>query len=195
MAIVSRLPQFPETEICVSLYQKVSNASQLRSRISELPYALIDARTVCSMEQIYSAIYRAFIESRYGKLKTKSLHAECLYCLSPTSNIGEALRNFGIKDDSTALVVIRILTDGTQDEGHQKLDLEGDEVELDDKKLAHFMDNSLVKKVCLYFGLLSILRMRVLTFAMQIYKLNNFPETSQEELSRAVVNSIQLRGL
>lgn len=35
----------------------------------------------------------------------------------------------------------------------------------------------------------------ILTFDMQIYKLNNFPSISQEEVSRAVVNCIQLRGL
>ncbi|AQZ12560.1 CGI121 (YML036W) [Zygosaccharomyces parabailii] len=169
MAIISTLPQFPDVKIYVSLWEDVSNANELRSRISELPCALIDARAVCSREQVFAAIYRALIESKYGKLKTKSLHAECLYCLSPTSNIGEAFKNFGIKDDSTALIVIQILE---HDNDAQRL--EGNEVQFDDEALARIMDLPLIKK---------------------IYKLNNFPSISQEEVSRAVVNCIQLRGL
>ncbi|KAH9201013.1 kinase binding protein CGI-121-domain-containing protein, partial [Zygosaccharomyces rouxii] len=102
------LPQFPDTRISLRLFHNVSNASEIRSKVAQLPYAIIDARSICSLEQVYSAIYRALVESKYGKLKTKSLHSECLYSLSATSNIGEAYKNFGIKDDSQMLLVIQI---------------------------------------------------------------------------------------
>lgn len=142
MAIISTLPQFPDVNIYVSLWEDVSNANELRSRISELPCALIDARAVCSREQVFAAIYRALIESKYGKFKTKNLHTECLYCLAPTSNIGEAFKNFGIKEDSTALIVVQIL----ENDNDAQL-LEGNEAEFDDEALARTMDFPLIKKV------------------------------------------------
>lgn len=169
MAITSSLPQFPETQIKLTLFQNVSNSSEIRSKVAELPYALIDAKSICSLEQIYAAMYRAMVESKYGKLKTKSLHSECLYSLSATSNIGEAYKNFGIKDDSDALIVTQIVG-----QNELELNLHGDEVPLNNETLSQNCDMAFIRK---------------------IYKLNNFPTTSIREISRAVVNCIQLRGL
>ncbi|GAV49186.1 hypothetical protein ZYGR_0N05930 [Zygosaccharomyces rouxii] len=169
MALISSLPQFPDTRISLRLFHNVSNASEIRSKVAQLPYAIIDARSICSLEQVYSAIYRALVESKYGKLKTKSLHSECLYSLSATSNIGEAYKNFGIKDDSQMLLVIQIV-----DKDQQDLQLQGDEVPLNDENLSQNCD---------------------MTFIRKIYKLNEFHSTSTIEISRAVVNCIQLRGL
>ena len=88
------LPQFPDYKVTVSLFEDVSNAAELRSNVAEIPFALIDARLICSSEQLYSAIYRALVETTYNRMRTKSLHSECLLCLSPSSNIGEAFPDF-----------------------------------------------------------------------------------------------------
>lgn len=169
MAVVSNLPQFPDIQISLTLFHNVLNANEIRSKVAELPYAIIDARSICSMEQVYAAIYRALVEFRYGKLKTKSLHSECLYSLSATSNIGEAYKNFGIKEDSQVLLVIQIVNKDQQD-----LQVQGDEIPLNDENISQNCD---------------------MTFIRKIYKLNQFPSTSSSDLSRAVVNCIQLRGL
>eukprot|EP00794_Sanderia_malayensis_P006256 gene6256-6975_t len=40
-----------------------------------------------------------------GKMKTKSVHTELLYNLSPTHNISESLKNFGIHENETELLM------------------------------------------------------------------------------------------
>ncbi|CAB4256324.1 similar to Saccharomyces cerevisiae YML036W CGI121 Component of the EKC/KEOPS complex with Bud32p, Kae1p, Pcc1p, and Gon7p [Maudiozyma barnettii] len=168
------LPQFPETNIEIILYQNVSNASDIRSSIAELPYAFIDACTICSVEQLMSAIYRVLIESKYNRLRTKSLHSEVLLALSPTSNIGEAFKRFGISDKTKNLIMVEI----SQSDSNCSLDktvVTGDIVDFKDENLQKNSDLDAIRK---------------------IYKIDQsvkFEDIS--ELSRATVNAIQLRGL
>ena len=41
-------------------------------------------------------------------MKTRTAHSEILFRLHPNRNIGEALRTFGIKDDSQHIIVVKI---------------------------------------------------------------------------------------
>ena len=149
--ITQSLPQFSNYEVSVSMFENVSNAQDLRSKIAGLPYAFIDARMVCSMEQLYSAIYRVLSEVTYNKLCTKTLHSECLLCLSPTSNIGEAFKRFGLKDTSNKIISVFIIDKLAQEEPLNSRSIgeiiEGDEIELNNKNLKGY-DETMIRKVC-----------------------------------------------
>ncbi|EDO18897.1 hypothetical protein Kpol_1023p66 [Vanderwaltozyma polyspora DSM 70294] len=146
---VFKFPQFQRYEISVSLFHNVSNTSDVKLKIAELPYALVDATMVCSIEQLYSAIYRAIVESTYNRLRTKTLHSECLLCLAPSSNIGEAFKRFGIKDESKEIIVIKIKdTEDDQDNDPEFPDIiKGDQVSFDDETLQATKNEELIRKV------------------------------------------------
>lgn len=168
-----QLPQFPDTNIEISLFENVSNTDEIRSRVAELPYAFIDASTICSVEQIMSAIYRVMVEAKYNRLRTKSLQSEILLALSPTSNIGEAFKRFGLKKDTTNLLMIQISQNQTS--SFDVTLVKGDTVEFEDDNLEKMSDIGTIKK---------------------IYKIDQSLHLKDNaQLSRAVVNAIQLRGL
>lgn len=144
------LPQFPDYKVTVSLFEDVSNAQTLRLKVSEIPFALIDARLICSSEQLYAAIYRALVETNYNKMRTKSLHSECLLCLAPSSNIGEAFRSFGIKDDSKVVIGVQILGPEDSNTAQQLAQLlQGTESRFCDDEVQKHYDEELIRKVCL----------------------------------------------
>lgn len=142
----------------------------------ELPFAFIDARTVISVEQISSAIYKALVESTYNRMRTKTLHSECILSLSPSSNIGDALKRFGIKEDSTNLIVIKIVKNGDDEPFDGKTSIVGDLVPVSDEQFVTTADIETIKNN---------------------YKLNldKLKDVSNKELSALVVDAIQLRGL
>lgn len=167
------LPQFPEKSIEVVFYNNVSNATEIRSNITELPYAFINARTICSVEQLMSAIYRVMVEASYNRLRTKSFHSEVLLALSPTSNIGDAFKKFGINDDSKQIIVVQIIDD--KDSQFDNDSVKGDIIDFNDENLEKFCDIDTIIKV---------------------YKLEkHFIPATTADLSRALVDAIQLRGL
>lgn len=115
----------------------------------ELPFAFIDARTVISVEQISSAIYKALVESTYNRMRTKTLHSECILSLSPSSNIGDALKRFGIKEDSTNLIVIKIVKNGDDEPFDGKTSIVGDLVPVSDEQFVTTADIETIKNVCI----------------------------------------------
>lgn len=213
--IVSTIPQFPNTKISISFFEQVENAEEIRSKMSDLStsFAFVDPKLICSQEQIYSAIYKTLIEVNYNKMRTRNLNSECVLCLSPTSNISDAFQKFGIKDDSTELICLKFHND-TEDLDKEQLTTElssivtGVEIGFNDKNLSKFYDETLIRKVCskvihcdhatrhtplthyTNFFFISPL------FYSQVYKLNNeFKPKDVKDLSRALVNAIQLRGI
>lgn len=88
--ITETIPQFSEYDIHLALFVDIENIDQLREKVATAPFAMIDATCICTREQLFSAIYKALLEYKYNRLRTKSLNSECILSLSPTSNIGEA---------------------------------------------------------------------------------------------------------
>lgn len=171
------IPQFQDYIIRIHLFKDVKNSEDIRSKIAEYPFAFIDAKTICSLEQILAALYRVFIEKTYNRIRTKGLTSECLLCLSPTSNIGEAFRKFGLKDGTREIICVEIVNveDKSTDNVSINSIVEGIEITVSDDHLKQFCDKDLIR---------------------EIYKFDSsFQPNSMEDITRAVVNSIQLRGL
>ncbi|KAH9007272.1 CGI-121-domain-containing protein [Lactarius hatsudake] len=107
----------------VALFDRVTNAGEIRARIvrasslegdegdaerEAVNFAFIDARLVTSVLHIQTAITQALLAAAQNTLRTKTVHSEVIWALNPSNNITEALRRYGVTDDSTALFVIRI---------------------------------------------------------------------------------------
>lgn len=144
------LPQYSEFTIRISLYKNVENLDEIRSNLAHLPIAIINAATIVSREQLLSAIYRVFLEKKYNRIRTKNLHSECLLALSPTSNIGDAFKKFGITSHSKEIICLQIIDtiSGTDLIDFNNI-IKGEEVEFIDRNLHQYFDKDLVRKVCI----------------------------------------------
>ncbi|KAI0759741.1 CGI-121-domain-containing protein [Trametes elegans] len=125
----SHLP--PELSVVhVALFTNVTNSAALRSRIvraSQLEglegdsereavnFAFIDARLICSILHLQTAIYQAILAQAHESLRTKTVHSEILWALNPTNNISEAIRRYGVSDGTTSLIVVRVTSPGLKD--------------------------------------------------------------------------------
>ncbi|KAI0269412.1 CGI-121-domain-containing protein, partial [Gloeopeniophorella convolvens] len=107
----------------IALFKHVTNAAELRARIvrastlegeegdaerEAVNFGFVDARLVTSVLHIQTAITQALLSASQNALRTKTVHSEVIWALNPSNNITEALRRYGVSDDSTALLVIRI---------------------------------------------------------------------------------------
>ncbi|KAK3341997.1 kinase binding protein CGI-121-domain-containing protein [Lasiosphaeria hispida] len=94
----------------VALFRDVSNAdflqSQLLARNADFEYAFIDASSVASRLQLLSAVYRALTNLIDGTLQTNNVHSEVVISLSPSNNIAEAYRRWGITLGKTKDIVV-----------------------------------------------------------------------------------------
>lgn len=146
---IHRLPQFPQHVVHVHKFTSVSNSSTIKTHLIDgntaYDFAFIDARNVISEEQLMSAVYRALLDHTNDKIRTKTVHSEIIFSLSPTQNIGDALRRFGIQDDSKDVIVVKIEPEvGVYDLGV----VEGEEVEPTNQQFLSTVDLKSVRKVC-----------------------------------------------
>eukprot|EP01134_Creolimax_fragrantissima_P000401 CFRG0401T1 len=110
-------PLFPKRKLRFVLCENVKNIDELieRSQSREnddndaaFPYALVDARIVVDPLQLITATTCALEHEKSGKLKSKRLHSEIVFCMSPSGNVNESLRRCGISPETTALVVAAV---------------------------------------------------------------------------------------
>ncbi|KAG2130451.1 CGI-121-domain-containing protein [Suillus bovinus] len=115
--------QFNHAVVHVALFDDVTNAAAIRSRIVQaarnpgvdgntereaVNFAFIDARLISSPLHLQTAIYQALLSEAQGQLRTKTVHSEILWALNPTNNITEAIRRYGVSDESTTLIIVRV---------------------------------------------------------------------------------------
>ncbi|KAJ1675408.1 hypothetical protein EV182_001329 [Spiromyces aspiralis] len=70
--------------------------------------AIVDASKVIDEFHLILAINRALHADSRGNLKTTNIYSEVLYMLSPTKNIRDAFKNFGISESTTSAIVIQV---------------------------------------------------------------------------------------
>ncbi|OLN86598.1 EKC/KEOPS complex subunit [Colletotrichum chlorophyti] len=96
----------------VAFFKDVQNAAflheQLRARNPEFEYALIDASVAVSRTHILAAAFKAVTAKVDGSLKTPNVHSELVMSLSPSKNIVEAYRRYGISPSSMDVIAIKI---------------------------------------------------------------------------------------
>lgn len=91
-----------------------------------------------------------------GRLRSRNIHSEIVYCLGYTNNIATTLNCFGISEKTRDLLVVRIScpplglnnsADATSVESHLRENVHGDFADFDDKALSGIVDTQKVKKI------------------------------------------------
>jgi len=111
---------FFSTEMRVWLFTEVKNGGALKKALVEasrsndaaeqrrLDWAFLDASMITSLQHLVSAVCQALVSRSHGTLKTRTLHSEILWTLSPGSNIMEAIKTFGIGAQTSALLLVKL---------------------------------------------------------------------------------------
>ncbi|KAI8621875.1 kinase binding protein CGI-121-domain-containing protein [Chytriomyces sp. MP71] len=196
----------------VLLYEEVMNAAAIRAKVvagdEAVPACvLVNPSLVLGGFQVAAAVARACMSQRQATMRTKTLHSEVLFALSPTLNITDSMKLFGVADSATAVLAI-VLADGDLDaEVLTRLD------ELIDGKRAsseHAIyskaDVQQIEKVRMLFffpvcGLhrassmkVNELRLFPLLCAGQVYKLKGLQNPSRDALMNLVSGVIATKG-
>ncbi|QDS70557.1 hypothetical protein FKW77_010443 [Venturia effusa] len=110
---VVRLPHLPYTCVHVSLFNHVKNAAFLRKQLmdgnAEFEYAFLDATMIVSVNHVLAAVFRAINDSIHGRLKSRNVHSEIVFSLSPNNNIAESFRRFGVLDTTKVLLAVKVI--------------------------------------------------------------------------------------
>ncbi|QPG75145.1 hypothetical protein FOA43_002489 [Brettanomyces nanus] len=190
---ILQLSQFPQYKVFVSLYKGVTNHADIRDSIKsgslpdDFDFAFLNAANLLSMEQLYSALFRCFVDKRNGKMKANTIHTELISDLSPVKNIMEALTRFGIpaEGEKSDLIILKVIESTTSPEKAQ-LDQVYDTV-------SKVVQNNGVAGVCLTDAALE--STVDLQSIRKNYKLGDMFTEDRERLNRLIIGTIQLRGL
>ena len=154
------LPLFADSQLSIHLLSSIRDAPAILSSLKEadprMDYCFLDARRVCSLNQIFCAAMRAMRDFEDGVARTKTLYSEVVYSMSVNQNISEALKAFGVAEDSEALYCLAINKvhsshdrfDGIS--SHQDFDtktIDGMEDELTEENILSHCDLELLKSV------------------------------------------------
>ncbi|KAJ7379350.1 hypothetical protein OS493_016584 [Desmophyllum pertusum] len=100
----------PSYSTNLALFTNVTNCNELRQLIvqGKLEAALLNACMVTDPFHVVIAGHKAFQLFQQGKMKTRTLHAEIIFNLSPSTNINESFKKFGILDNTSNVLVVMI---------------------------------------------------------------------------------------
>lgn len=132
--------------ISFALFDDVKNAEELRKCVmnGEFEATLLKTTMIADVFQVLTAANRALHLQKIGKMTTKNVHSEVLYCLAATKNISDSFRKFGIGDADTSVFVVVL-----NDTDNRTMDLiqskvQGTQLPAEDVK--KFTDETLVKR-------------------------------------------------
>ncbi len=90
MEIIS-LPHLPQQPLRVCLFKDVRNAAFLRQQLIEgnrdFENAFLDASVLLSRNHVLAACFRAINDELNGRLKSRNVHSEIVFALSPNNNV------------------------------------------------------------------------------------------------------------
>ncbi|EXJ61585.1 hypothetical protein A1O7_02013 [Cladophialophora yegresii CBS 114405] len=104
----------PGLALYVAVYTDLENAPFLKEQLlagnADFEYAFIDANMVVSTKHVLAAAFRAMNDYLHDRLKSRNVHSETVFSLSPNNNIGEAFRRFGVSETTKNLLVLKVAT-------------------------------------------------------------------------------------
>jgi len=104
------LPHLQDYPLVVCLFKDVNNASFLRQQLLEgntdFEYAFLDASVLLSRNQVLAACFRAINDKLQDRLKSRNVHSEIVFSLSPNNNVRSGSARVLLVSSSTADVTL-----------------------------------------------------------------------------------------
>ncbi|KAI9784363.1 MAG: hypothetical protein M1816_000887 [Peltula sp. TS41687] len=210
--------------IHLALYRDVRNTAFLKQQLlsgnQEFEYAFIDATMIISTSHALAAVYRALNDHLQGRRRSRNVHAEIVFSLSPNNNvrlcasldayltmpknlggiirltaeqITESFKRFGIDDSTTSVLVIKVSTTPT----------------ITHESVQQHLD-SVIEGTAVQFSNENIRAMTDFAKVRKVYKLNDSSgkkrgkagdqlgtdgaEQNMTEIESAILGAIALRG-
>ncbi|KAG9335888.1 hypothetical protein JZ751_003545 [Albula glossodonta] len=148
MHLTQTLELFPGHVVTQLLFKDVKNAAELRksAMAGEIPGALINPSMVVDPFQVLVATNKALHLQKAGKMKTRTLYSEIIFNLSPTNNISEAFKRFGISDSDEAVQVVLVHTEEERTNTDDILSrVDGQQIPVD--RVSSLSDTAKIKKL------------------------------------------------
>lgn len=179
-------PQFPEYKVYITLYTNIEpeNISTIKSNLinanSKYDYCFLNTKYIISQEHLLQSIYKSLLNHKNNCMTSKNLNSEIILNLSPLNNIGDALKKFGISEDCSNSIIVKIIQgDDKPYDSNLKEIVHGNIIDLTDDYIFHqLVDLPKFKK---------------------LYKLNDAKLDKdgnlQTQLTRLAIGACVLRGL
>ncbi|KAM0342418.1 hypothetical protein ACHAPU_009605 [Fusarium lateritium] len=190
------LEHLPDShKVYIALFRDVQNSAflhqQLLARNPLFEYAFVDASVVVSRLQLLSAVFKATSTAVKGTLRTPNVHSEIVCSMSPSNNIADAYRRYGISPSTKDLIVVKVTFPGedgaeplTRDQiwEHLNSNVEGEALSITDDQISTTTDAQKVRKY---------------------YKLNGLKwlddikdeKVKKQEMESLVIGAMALRGV
>lgn len=92
------LAHLPSHPLRIGLFKDVKNAAFLRKQLLEgnadFEYAFLDAAAILSKNHVLAACFRAINDQLNNRLKSRNVHSEIVFSLSPNNNVSMAYFNY-----------------------------------------------------------------------------------------------------
>ncbi|EME46851.1 hypothetical protein DOTSEDRAFT_78978 [Dothistroma septosporum NZE10] len=145
------LPHLPQHALHVCLFRDVQNAAFLRQQLldgnTNFEYAFLDASVLLSRKHVLSACFRAVNDLLNARMKSRNVHSEVVFALSPNNNIAESFRRFGLQDGSKDIVAVKVGGHRAAVEAHLLDNIQGTPQTLTDDHLAATRDVARIRKI------------------------------------------------
>ncbi|XP_045619495.1 EKC/KEOPS complex subunit Tprkb isoform X1 [Procambarus clarkii] len=121
MSLIVKLEDEEQTRCHILLYNNVKNAADVRQLImkGQVEASLIKPEMLVDPFQVLVAANKAVRSLAAKKMVTRSVFAEIIFNLSPSKNITDSLKNFGLGDSDTE--ILAVVLDQESGEKLQKL--------------------------------------------------------------------------
>ncbi|KAK4903127.1 hypothetical protein LTR27_000055 [Elasticomyces elasticus] len=144
------LPHLGQYPLQVGLFLDVQNAQVLRQQLldgnTDFEYAFLDAAVLLSRQHVLAACFRAINDMLQGRMKSKNVHSEIVFSLSPNNNISECFRRFGVGESTKDIVAIKVDRDASRIQRQLQGHMHGEIVPFTDETLASLRDEARIRK-------------------------------------------------
>lgn len=182
------VPVYKKYKAVCFLASNVKNCQEIKENLikanKDYDYGFINAKNVVSLEQLYSGFYKTVMSQHDGNMKSRTLHTELIYSLSPFKNIMDCLNKFGISKESNSILIVKIVESETLNndfiktqQEHLKSIIDGEFLEITDDSLQEITDIKALEKNY---------KLKIRSTKLE----NNWPS-----ISRNLVSITQLKGL